>query len=195
MTAIAKFCPLCGSLAITPHLVKPRSSGGTTNPRNTCLLCGSCHSVAEKIQEESGRELSSELISEIRQKLHIRLKEDAEGISECYRMATEEDGNIVEILLWIMMPSGTKRYVNQKVSGSLGIEKPRESLSVPVPALRRRRGRPSVGVNPALLGILIQEKGMSYRKASTALERSGVKISYSTIAHRLKALEEATEWL
>lgn len=192
MAILAKFCPLCGSLATSVHLIKPRSTGGTVDPRNTCLLCGSCHEAAEKIQEETGRELSPELIEEVRRKLHIKLKVNEEGISESYKVSTEEDGNIVEILLWIKMPSGTKRYINQKVSGSLGIEKPRESLSIPVPALRRKRGRPSLGVNPALLGILVHEKGMSYRQASLALERSGVRISYATIAHKLKALEEVT---
>lgn len=190
MTATTKFCISCGVLANTVHLIKPKSSGGTDNPRNTCLLCRNCHNVAEEIQERTGRELSPELISEVRKKLKIKLAENKEGISECYKVDTQEDRSIVEVLLWIMMPSGTKRYINQKVS-ILGEEEPRENLAVPEVEPGRPRGRPSVEVNPALLRILVEEKGWSHRKASLALERSGVKVSHATITRRLKALEEA----
>lgn len=42
-------CPLCDGEANSPHHIRPRSEGGTDEPRNIVWLCSSCHDRVEGI--------------------------------------------------------------------------------------------------------------------------------------------------
>ena len=180
------FCPVCGALATMPHHIRPLVIGGRDTPSNICLVCSGCRASIQEIQGE--RDLSPGILEDVRKKLGIKLKADHDGIAETYKVFTEEDGTIVEILLWIIMPSGTKREICQKV-GILGKEKPREELDYVIPPIQARRpaGRPSIGVSNNLLQELVSQ-GLSLRQVSRALETNGIDMSYATIAHRLSKL-------
>ncbi len=52
-----KLCPLCDKPAVSPHHIKPRSQGGTDDPRNIVMLCKSCHDEVE------GQNFTPDLIS------------------------------------------------------------------------------------------------------------------------------------
>jgi len=160
-----KFCPICGGLANYSY--------------GNCLLSKDCYEAI------NGKELSLETIHQVRQHLGVKLSTDENGISECYKTDLEEDGNIAMILLWIMMPSGNKRYINQKVISSIGQEEPRRVPEMPELILRRGRGRPKVGVNIPAVRDLVYNRGISQRKVAKALG-----VNYATLSRKLKEAVE-----
>ena len=56
-------CPLCDKEADSQHHIKPRSEGGSNEPRNLVWLCKACHNNVE------GREFTPSLIESERRRL------------------------------------------------------------------------------------------------------------------------------
>ena len=65
-----RICPLCDQEANSPHHIKPRSEGGTDEPRNIVYLCRSCHDQVE------GVEFTPELVTRMRRE---SLGKDVQG--------------------------------------------------------------------------------------------------------------------
>lgn len=180
-----QFCPICGKEADSPHHICPRSLGGTDEPRNIIWLCKHCHDAVEERQEQSGVELSPDLIEQMRRELKIKLDEE-DGVSSSYLF---RDGHY--LLLWIMLPGKTKQWINQYVDGVPETETVVEKETLHTPSIRaaikRGVGRPTIveEVNTTYLEELINNRGLSYRKAKKQLQAEGFKISHEAIRKRI----------
>lgn len=181
-----RFCPICGKGADSPHHVRPKSMGGTDDARNIVWLCKRCHDIVEEKQEQLGKELSPELITQMRRELHI----DAD-IRESY---IYRDGH--HLLLWIKLPGKTKQVIGQYVDGipeDIILEAEAETKIITEPEtklfVRRRKrkvGRPAkINVDTGYLEELVR-KGLSLRKIKGQLENEGFKLSHEAIRKRVK---------
>lgn len=68
---LVEACPICGEPVVSEHHIKPRSAGGSDEPRNKVWLCHSCHDIVEMIYTETGLEYSPALISHIRRAFNL----------------------------------------------------------------------------------------------------------------------------
>ncbi len=62
-------CVICGENTYSYHHIKPRSDGGSDDEWNKAPLCKKCHDIVEEIYDETRRELSLNMIHEIRNDL------------------------------------------------------------------------------------------------------------------------------
>ena len=178
-----RFCPICGELANSPHHVKPRSAGGTDEPRNICWLCNCCHDYIEQVQEERGVELSADLIDEMRRALKIKLDTDNDGVSESYAYVDRHC-----CLLWIMLPGKTKVWVNQFIDGIPEYkEVSLQTNTQAVVRIRRCRGRPiNNKIDTTYLNELVFNKGLSLRQVVKQLGSEGFIVSHVFVRDRLR---------
>lgn len=60
-------CPICNTRrATSTHHIKPRDSGGSDDHRNKVTICRPCHNIVEEIHDNTGAELSLQVIELIR---------------------------------------------------------------------------------------------------------------------------------
>lgn len=196
-----QFCPICLKKADSPHHIKARSQGGTDDNWNIAWLCKSCHDMVEERQEKSGKELSPDMITEMRRELHVKLGEE-NGVSESYIF---REGH--SFMTWGILPNGTKVWINQWVDGEpesyrlarvhqTEQEQERERKQTELKETAKawllkkskiRRGRPEKElVDTSYIEELVYNKGLSYRNASKQLYREGFRMTYRGIGMRIK---------
>ena len=188
------FCPVCGELADSPHHAKPRSAGGTDEPRNIEWLCKHCHDYIEQIQEERGVELSPDLIDEMEHKLKIKLDTDSEGITDSYSYM---GGKF--FLQWKMLPGKTKQVINKFIDGipdgydedgnCVSQNTQTQVRSLVTQRIRRSRGRPlNDKIDTTYLNELVFNKGLSLRQVVKQLGSEGFRVSHEFIRERIKII-------
>lgn len=175
-----KYCPVCGKEANSPHHVRPRGQGGTDDPKNICWLCRQCHDLVDEMQEETGLGLCPELIYRVRQKLHIKLERDKDGI--------EESWIYPNFLVWICLPGKTKvwicQYIGDEPSTKAGQT---QTIEIVAESNKRRRGFPGKPeISTSYLEELIYNKGLTYEVARKHLLAEGFSITRQAIWKRLR---------